>query len=192
MQVKRIKCPVCNTVLDVKNKNDEETIVITCPSCQTLLKVKFRRQQEPIEARTFYAAPRKATDDDDGKTRYDVGGNGATRLAKPMSKPTSKAILQVEGVNYTLEEGLNVVGRKSPSSKATVQLETTDRYMSRQHCRIIVSTLHDGSKKVVLSNYQNKNLITIEGIDIVNGDEIRLTDGDSIMMGHTTVTFKLS
>ena len=192
MQVKRIKCPVCNTVLDVKNKNDEETIVITCPSCQTLLKVKFRRQQEPIEARTFYAAPRKTTDDDDGQTRYNVGGNGATRLAKPMSKPTSKAILQVEGVNYTLEEGLNVVGRKSPSSKATVQIETTDRYMSRQHCKIIVSTLQDGSKKVVLSNYQNKNLTTIEGIDIVNGDEIRLTDGDSIMMGHTTVTFKLS
>ena len=87
MQEKRIKCPVCSSVLDVKNKNDEETLVITCPSCQTLLKVKFRRQQEPIEARTFYAAPRKATDNDDAKTQYDGGSNGATQLATPKPKP---------------------------------------------------------------------------------------------------------
>ena len=64
--------------------------------------------------------------------------------------------------------------------------------MSRQHCIINVSTLSDGSKKAVLSNYQNKNSTTIDGQLIGKGDEIRLTDGNSITMGHTTVTFKLS
>jgi pSer/pThr/pTyr-binding forkhead associated (FHA) protein len=90
-----------------------------------------------------------------------------------------------------LEEGRNIVGRKGTTSKATVQIATEDRYMSRQHCSITVTTLPDGTKKAVLSNYQNKNLTTVDGQEIETGDEIRLTNGDRITMGHTTVVFKL-
>ena len=96
------------------------------------------------------------------------------------------------GVSYPLEEGQNIVGRKGSTSKATVQIETADRYMSRQHCSIIVTSLPDGSKKVVLCNYQNKNLTIVDGLPIENGDQIRLTNNNAITMGHTTVTFKLS
>jgi hypothetical protein len=64
--------------------------------------------------------------------------------------------------------------------------------MSRQHCSIEVSTLPDGTKKAVLRNYQNKNQTTVDGQPIENDDTIRLTDGNCITMGHTTVTFKLS
>ena len=39
--------------------------------------------------------------------------------------------------------------------------------------------------------YQNKNLTSVDGQPIETGDTIRLTDGNSITMGHTTVTFKL-
>ena len=64
--------------------------------------------------------------------------------------------------------------------------------MSRQHCSITITTLPDGSMKAVLSNYQNKNLTLIDGQEIETGDAIRLTNGNAIKMGHTTVTFKLS
>ena len=37
-----------------------------------------------------------------------------------------------------------------------------------------------------------KGKFTVDGQSIDIGDEIRLTDGNSITMGHTTVTFKLS
>ena len=57
---------------------------------------------------------------------------------------------------------------------------------------VMVTTLPDGTKKAVLSNYQNKNLTTIDGQEIETGDEIRLTDGNQIKRGQTTVTFKLS
>ncbi len=117
---------------------------------------------------------------------------GATQLVMSPKNETAKASLVFGGVSYPLEEGQNIVGRKATTSTANVQIETADRYMSRQHCSITVTTLPDGKKKAVLSNYQNKNQTTIDGQSIETGDAIRLTDGNSITMGHTTITFKLS
>ena len=191
MQTKRIKCPKCGVVLDVKNSKNEEVKQITCPSCKTLLQVKFQPQQEPIEAKTFYAPPKQPVADN-GATQLAGGSFGATQLVMSPPKEASRASLQFGGISYPLEEGRNIVGRKASTSTATVQIETADRYMSRQHCSITVTTLPDGTKKAVLSNYQNKNQTTIDGQSIETGDAIRLTDGNSITMGHTTITFKLS
>jgi hypothetical protein len=127
-----------------------------------------------------------------GETVLGGGLSGATQLYTPTQKTTATVKLTFEGKDYPLEEGQNIIGRKGTTSKATVQIATEDRYMSRQHCSITVSTLPDGTKKAVLSNYQNKNLTSIDGQEIETGDEIRLTNGDRITMGHTTVTFKLS
>lgn len=198
MQTKRIKCPKCGVVLDVKNSKNEEVKQITCPSCKTVLQVKFQPQQEPMEAKTYIAPPKTTVNDGATQLRGALSGAtqlgglaGATQLG--LSRPKQeKAKLMFSGMSYPLEEGQNIVGRKASTSTANIQIETTDRYMSRQHCSIIVSTLPDGTKKAVLSNYQNKNKTTIDGQEIAAGDAIRLTDGDSITMGHTTVTFKLS
>lgn len=192
MQIKRVKCPQCNAVLDVKNSKNEEVKQIACPSCQTLLQVRFAPQQEPIEAQTFLGTPQSSHPLNNGETQLAVGISGATRLHISEQQTHSHTELLYGGVNYPLVEGQNIVGRKGTTSKATVQIETADRYMSRQHCSITVTTLHDGTKKAVLSNYQNKNLTTIDGQPIETGDSIRLTDGNSITMGHTTVTFKHS
>lgn len=204
MQTKRIICPKCKAVLDVTNSKNETLKQITCPSCKTILQVKFppqqeQPQQEPIEAKTYYAPPKRPMADSGATQLADAGGetvlggglSGATQLYMPTQKTTSTAKLTFEGNDYPLEEGQNIVGRKGTTSKATVQIATEDRYMSRQHCSITVTTLPDGTKKAVLSNYQNKNLTTVDGQEIETGDEIRLTNGDRITMGHTTVTFKV-
>jgi pSer/pThr/pTyr-binding forkhead associated (FHA) protein len=112
-------------------------------------------------------------------------------LASSTPKNSQTAQLIFDGISYNLEEGQNIVGRKGMTSKATIQIATQDRYMSRQHCSITVTTLPDGTKKAVLSNYQNKNLTTIDGQEIETGDAIRLVNGNRITMGHTTVVFKL-
>lgn len=190
MQTKRIICPNCRAVLEVKNSKNEEVKRIICPSCKTPLKVIFDLQQEPIEAPT-YIAPSPLQPGLDGATQLAGADYAATQLCTtPKSQTTAKLLFH--GVVYELEEGQNIIGRKGTSSKATVQIDTDDRYMSRQHCCITVKTLPDGVKKAVLSNYQNKNQTTIDGQEIATDDEIRLTDGDSITMGRTTVTFKLS
>ena len=189
MQTKRVKCPKCGVVLDVKNSKNEEVKQITCPSCKTVLQVKFQPQQEPLEAKTYYSSPKQASSDC-GATQLAGTSYGATQLAMPSAKESYKVCLQFGGVIYPLEEGRNIVGRKASTSTATVQIETADRYMSRQHCSITVTTLPDGTKKAVLSNYQNKNQTTVDGQPIETGDAIRLTDGNSITMGRTTVVFK--
>ena len=191
MQTKRIICPKCKAVLDVKNSQNETVKQISCPSCKTILQVKFQVQQEPMEAKTFYAPFQKPTADF-GETRLTGYSNGATQLIIPTGKNTNEPYLQYDGIHYPLKEGQNIVGRKGITSEANVQIETSDRYMSRQHCSITITALPDGTKKAVLSNYQNKNQTTIDNQPIETGDSIRLTDGNSITMGHTTVIFKLS
>ena len=191
MQTKRIKCPSCGVVLDVQNSKNELVKQITCPKCKAVLQVKFPPQQEPLEAKTYYAPPKQLVADN-GAAQLAGSSYGATQLVTDTPKIGTSAKLLYDGISYPLEEGQNIIGRKGNTSKATIQIATDDRYMSRQHCSITVSTLPDGTKKAVLSNYQNKNLTTIDGQPIETGDSIRLTDGNSITMGHTTVTFKLS
>ena len=194
MQTKRITCPKCGVVLEVKNTKDEEVKQVTCPKCKTLLKVKFA---QPIEAPTYYGGPKPGAE---GATQLGglsgatvLGGikSGETQLVVPSAKASFTPHLSFDGKDYSLLEGQNIIGRKASSSQATVQIETTDRYMSRQHISITVSTLPDGTKKAVLSNYQNKNQTIVDGQEITTGDKIHLTDGDKITMGHTTVVFKL-
>ena len=199
MQTKRIKCPSCGVVLDVQNSKNEAVKQITCPKCQAVLQVKFPPQQEPLEAKTYYAPPKPIPVDcaatqlagNNGATQLAGASYGATQLVTDVPKQRTSAKLMCGGATYQLEEGQNIVGRKGNTSKAIVQIATDDRYMSRQHCSITVTTLPDGTKKAVLSNYQNKNLTSVDGQEIETGDAIRLTDGNSITMGHTTVTFKL-
>ena len=198
MQIKRIICPKCRAILDVKNSKNEEVKIITCPSCKTGLKVKFPPQQEPVEAKTFLSGQPTAGNGTtqlgglDGRTVLGGGTGGSTVLGIPNQGTSVTARLTYGGKDYPLKEGQNIIGRQGTTSMATVQIETADRYMSRQHCSIEVSTLPDGTKKAVLRNYQNKNQTTVDGQPIENDDTIRLTEGNSITMGHTTVTFKLS
>lgn len=194
MQIKKIQCPNCQVVLEVKNSKNEEIKYFNCPQCKSPLQVKFPPQQEPMEAHTFLANPPKPSGND-GETQLGGAAFGATQLVRPSNdskeRQTKKAQILFGGVSYPLEEGMNIVGRKGTTSKATVQIETADRYMSRQHCCITVTPLPDGDIKVVLGNYQNKNLTTVDGLPIETGDEIRLTDGNAITMGQTTVTIKI-
>lgn len=193
MQTKQIKCPKCGVVLEVKNSKNEEVKQITCPKCKAVLQVKFPPQQAPLEAET-YIAPQKPSAVDNGATQLGGCAFGATMLATPKEKPAKEngnARLVLGDKSYFLEEGQNIVGRKGTTSKATIQIATEDRYMSRQHCSIKVTTLPDGKKKAVLSNYQNKNFTSVDGQEIETGDEIRLTNGNRVTMGHTTVVFKL-
>ena len=181
MQIKRVKCPRCGIVLDVSNSKNEKVKIFSCPSCKANLQITFPPQQNQN-----YIA------NGDGATQLGGSNDGATMLA-PQNENAKKNSpkLVFDDLSYPLKEGQNIIGRKGTTSKATIQIETADRYMSRQHCSISVTTLPDGTQKAVLSNYLNKNQTSVNDQIIGNGDEIRLTNGDSIKMGHTTVVFKL-
>lgn len=204
MQIKRIKCPKCNVVLDVKNTKEQQVVRLHCPNCRTLLQVTFPPKEEPIEAPTFYARPKQPVDsgatqlggyEDRGSRKGDVGCEtqlgGEDANANRSSTSQKTATLVFEGRGYPLEEGRNVIGRQGSTSKATVQIPTQDHYMSRQHCIINITTLADGNKKAVISNFQNKNDTSINGHRIESGDAIILSDGNTITMGETTIIYTI-
>ncbi len=227
MQVKRISCPSCGVVLDVKNSSNATEKIITCPKCKTQLKVKFKpvvATDEPIEAHTYLGTQRRkpqpqqnsfetqlgggATSKKDAfssaETRLSGGGSSfETQLgtsqkqqATVSDKPNGwimmkNCYLLYEFKEFELSVGRNIVGRQNTTLPATVQIPTDDHYMSRRHCCIDVTALSDGMKKAVLRNYQNKNITYVNGQPLESNDIIRLSDGDTIKMGNTTVTFKI-
>lgn len=162
MEVKRIRCPKCGVVLDVRNSNGEIKKTFRCPRCGVGLQVSFA-QDTAEESTTVYGVKKNLQ----CRPRLIYGGE-----------------------EYQLNEGRNVIGRKALSSTATTQIETSDHYMSRQHAVVMVTALADGGMKAVLSGYQNKNEIAVDGQTLEPGDEVRLMDDSRITMGNTTVIYK--
>jgi pSer/pThr/pTyr-binding forkhead associated (FHA) protein len=50
--------------------------------------------------------------------------------------------------------------------------------------------LLDGSIKAILSNGRNKNITSVKGQPLQDGDEIILSNGDEIKMGDTLLIYK--
>ena len=176
MEKKNVKCPACGVVLEVKNTMNEAVKIITCPQCGASLRVRFQQQaaNEPLDARTHLAGS---------------GGGYETQLV--MGKSTEgKAFIVCEGKQYELQEGRNIVGRKAKSSTADIQLDVDDLYMSRQNAMMNVYKT-SGVVTVTISCYKNKNSIIIGKKELLNGDELVLSNGDEFTMGATRMTMKI-
>ena len=75
------------------------------------------------------------------------------------------------------------------TSSADIQIDTDDRFFSREHMLINVRRLPDGGIKVDVSNYKNKNATYVNNNLLEQGDAIVLHDGDKILVGASTLTF---
>ena len=200
METKRIKCPSCGVLLDVRNSQNEAVKMITCPQCKAQLKVNFSLKQQyassPLVGETQYVNPNA------GETQYVNRDNGETRyIGQTSSENPDETILSGKkavsipgylsfgGQKYPLELGNNVIGRKASTSQATVQIATDDRYMSRQHLHINVIKVSAEKVRVIVSNEHNKNATYINGQLLNEGDQLILTDGSTIKMGNTIVVY---
>ena len=200
METKRIKCPSCGVLLDVRNSQNEAVKMITCPQCKTQLRVMFS-QQHAATPQSF-GEPQYVSNSD-GETQYVNRDNGATRyvgrhssasqsdetLLAGKKEEVTPGYLLYGGQKYPLEFDNNVIGRKATTSQATVQIATDDRYMSRQHLTIQVFKVPTGNVRVVASNYHNKNASYVNGQLLNEGDQLVLTEGSIIKMGNTTVVY---
>ena len=124
------------------------------------------RRPQPSQSRPQtaydYSAPRggasAASHFSSEETEVIGGGYGRTSNAV--------ARLTVNGRQYTLRSGRNIIGRQGDTSEATVQIATNDMYMSRQHCVITVTQHGDGRVRAKISNYQNKNKTMINDTSV--------------------------
>lgn len=165
MQTVRIKCPGCQTVLEVKNSQGLPAKQFNCPRCGKNLKVLFKA---------------------------DVTDNNEKTQLKLTHSSHTLCLLSLAGRIYELNDGMNIVGRRSASSTADVQLDTTDGYMSRRHVKINVTKITDSSIRADISNAENKNATYVNGHLLSAEDVIVLHDGDMIRMGNTEIQVKMS
>lgn len=194
MEVKRVKCSNCGIILEVKNSKNEAVKLITCPQCKAPLRVRFQPQQ-PLEVETVLPgcqpAQQRVAPQNDGETL--LGGrqdSERTILGQGRQQGAATACLVLAGQQFVLRQGANTVGRKAQTSQATLQLPVSDPYMSRHHLQITVSVLPNGKLKAVISNDRNKNITSINGVELPHDEAIVLSNGDRIVMGKTTVVYQ--
>ena len=163
MADKIISCPKCGAALNVGDGGGRKEMVITCPKCATPLRICFDADRNDPRTVLLNTPP--------------CGDQAAT--------------LEYGSRTYRLEAGSNTVGRAASSSRATVQIDTDDRTMSRMHASIMVHTLGSGRLKAVLSYANDKadNPIFLNQDRLAPEDQLVLEAGDVIMMGHTKLKF---
>jgi pSer/pThr/pTyr-binding forkhead associated (FHA) protein len=93
---------------------------------------------------------------------------------------------------FSLQIGQNIIGRKSESKPCHIMIDTTDSYMSRNHC--VLEVKQKGHRyEYLISDIGSTNGTFINADKskrLKKGDVIFLKDGDVIQIGRTKVVLK--
>lgn len=179
----QIKCPFCGAVLKVKQQAGLEKASITCPVCKK--KSPFSDYENVINKDSEETElPRGAKPKQDGEDPTLYGASVNTAIG---------CLVEKSGKRWALHLGVNTVGRKLQSNPQQVEIPISDytgeRKMSRNHAKIEVIRLANGSAKHVLYNWQNKNQTYVGGDPIESGDRIVLNNGMVIKFANIDVRF---
>lgn len=194
----KIKCPTCGKILRLQDSPTINTASFTCPVCKEKHVVdncqRFVEQpksQQPTGEETQYG-PTISRMSNGEETQYASGGYSASgEETRIYSVPQSNigSLVDNHGRTYKLRLGINTIGRKASTSSATVQIETTDRTMSRSHAVIEVRNA-GGQIMHILKNGANKNPSYHKGSIVGPSDQMILNNGDKVKFGSTELTFK--
>lgn len=164
MESKIIVCPNCRGKLEVTNPKEEPMLKITCPNPACGAKLRVR---------------------------FDTG---ETIIAPKKDMATVPGYLSYGGKHFELQEGRNSVGRASSKHEAQIELNTSDKSMSRVQCLLDVVRTEKGRVKVIISDLRSSDKIaqkpTLIGDEpLEKGDRLVLEDGDTIQMGEQIIRF---
>lgn len=115
---------------------------------------------------------------------------------KVVDMPKTRGILQVmyKGVNFgtvTLPpSGGFTLGRRSSDSNATIKL-TPDMTMSRLHAGMRTRQQANGQVMYQITSVKSDNPVIVNGKPVPKSAICNLKNGDVIVMGETTVLFKM-
>lgn len=180
----QIKCPHCGAVLKVKQQPGLEKASITCPVC---------KKKSPFT--DFGTVINKDSEETElpGGAKQKQNNGAPTTLYNPLANTSIGCLVEKSGKRWALHLGVNTVGRKLQADPQQVEVPVSDytgeRKMSRNHAKIEVIRLPNGSAKHVLYNWQNKNRTYVGGEPIETGDRIVLNDGMAIKFANIDVRF---
>ena len=178
----KIGCPNCGSVLMVKYVSGIETKSVLCPVCkQSTAFTKFRK----IESLA-----------NDEPTQYPGGTSSKPQEeAEPTQyakKNTEIGRIIADGRIYPLRLGKNVIGRKSGTSSATIQLTTASKRLSREHIVIDVKNVPGVGIAHHVSLYKKVvNVTFVNNIQLEFGDVIVLNTHDIIKLPDIDVKFEI-
>lgn len=95
-----------------------------------------------------------------------------------------------ETISFPISNQTNIIGRQVHDQDIQIAIPTQDRTMSRQHA-IIEKDKFKSGYSYLLKEHNNKNPISINSQELIQGFELYLQDGDQITMGRTSLIFKL-
>ncbi|MDR1055740.1 MAG: FHA domain-containing protein [Prevotellaceae bacterium] len=177
--VKKLYCPNCDADFTIKLNKAPKTI--TCPKCKrTEITGKYSDKPKGRE-----------TNNMPGETT--ITNTQTTIGPDKLYKPVKLILAKDEGcwtdrnlITVDLKRGKNTLGRKSPNSPASIQLSTTDSYMSKNHAIIEVFMKADASFEHRFSDNHSKNGTFCNELKLEPGEVIILSPGDTIRLGRTS------
>lgn len=174
---KTVRCPGCQGILDVSNPKGEQTRICVCPNCGKQFRVDFPPVEKAVTVDPSTVYVKSTGGRQDPSTEYGPPKGDGAKQVYLVDDTTHR--------RYPLQQGDNVVGRQSSTSKATVPLLTNDTYISRQHCVISVMPMPGQQAKLTLRNAKNLNPTLVEGKTVRANDIIVLKPATKIQMGDT-------
>ena len=156
---------------------------ITCPKCGTSIEVTNPKSESHLLITCTKCAAKL-------RVLFATG----TIIVAPSPDKRVIGWLECNGVKYELEAGENTIGRKSPTSEATIQISTDDKTVSRKHAKIEIVKLDNGRVKAVLSDIRKAEKSAIKPMyfgdeEIYPEDRLDLEDGDTFKLGELLVKY---
>lgn len=156
-------------------------VKVICPHCCAKLRVSASYPADkPIECpncqKSFYQERDTVIIDDNDK-----------KLGSLVLIPNKFWYGGSQVVN--IKPGVNTLGRKASTCKASIALPTSDEQMSRLHAKIVMTVRDDSVITYEISDAGSKNGTYLKGDRIEPGDVFYLENGDTIQLGNTEFTF---
>lgn len=176
----------------------DEYVTVLCPSCGRVMKLKPLPDLN-LRRLTCRGCGRQALVGDCPRPASDAAPrNGAPTTDVAISSPSTAniGVLAIPGYfAYRLNVGVNIVGRGSPSSTATVRLPASLHAVSREHLEIRVTRSEKSGRYIhYLRLYPRPgkpalNMTSLNNLQLAESDVIILRDKDRIQLPGVELTF---
>ena len=189
-----IKCPYCSAKLKIAAMPDKiERVFVNCPICKhksPLSDFEIVMTEQPQVSNTNM--PQKNNDATLMESEVRRTNSDDTVIGtNEQRRGVVGSLVMPDGSLVKLHVGVNTIGRRAQASQSEIQFADINgsKKASRHHARIEVMPQSSGMYLHTLSNWENKNGTTINGVKLNSGDTVVLHDGDQIWCGDVPLRF---
>ena len=166
----KVKCDACNLVMNINNVPVYDKLIeITCRGEYCNNKIQFRTPKQQATTST--------------ETSKNPG-----KLLK--NGPSITIDNNEDSIEYFLNLGVNVIGRKDYDKHPDISLNVLDSSLSRLHCMIEGVTDETKCNHFIIQDYKSKNGVYLNGRKLSEYDQVYLENNDEIYLSKTRLIFK--